>query len=602
MPARHSLKDSQEQDELLLVMQAGRSFVLPYATAGVVAAAVVAPVVPLAVLVSWGLLYMLYIGYRIVLTTMFHSAGLEKQRALHRHWWFFINASGFLHGLMWAVFCLVTFPYLNQLHQIAITCFIVIAGAFATTYVSSTVIGFRARVITSHLGLVAAWLVYGETLKLAVNLQVGAMMIMYLLAGNRQRLYWRRHTVMARENERLAQALEEKNRQLDAALKRQTGLLAVAGHDLRQPIHAIGLAAECLRPGDDAVLQEEQFAAIRERIDDMGDMVNSLLDLSRLEYGTYVIRSEPVDVVKLLQQMTADLLPRASKQGLTLTVSAAGPLIVSDPLLLRRMIWNLITNAIKFTDRGSVIASYAQEPGGLRIAISDTGRGLQKSVRTTASTKGGDSFNEVSKGMGFGLAIVERSAEVLRYDLSIESAVDGGTVVSLLVPLSAAVATEISPAFGARWWQEAPPATSPAGVTSHDGQGACVVLIEDEPLALGSMAKILGDLNYQVVTASSGAMAREKIDALTQRPGLVISDLYLGYHAEGFELVQWIRQKFGPHYVPAIILTGDVQASTIELAHAGDVELLRKPLRLKTLPGIVRQAIGGKQWRQAPAG
>ncbi|RTL34172.1 MAG: HAMP domain-containing histidine kinase [Burkholderiales bacterium] len=247
--------------------------------------------------------------------------------------------------------------------------------------------------------------------------------------------------VAVRRGRRLAKVsaeLEARNGELEQRSASRIRLLAAACHDLRQPAHALGMLAEL---GSDATEDPTRYLhclqSVRRSAASLGDMLDELMDLGRLDGGHYTPHLSDISLGELLQEAMLHFGPLAKRKGLTLEAPPVDILIVSDRHLLRRMLFNVVSNAIKYTDTGSVRVDVERVDGEVRLRVQDTGPGIPQD-------KLDDVFRDyvrlnplkAAEGLGIGLSIVRRSAELLAHPLTLTSSPDEGTTITLTLPIS----------------------------------------------------------------------------------------------------------------------------------------------------------------------
>lgn len=240
---------------------------------------------------------------------------------------------------------------------------------------------------------------------------------------------------------RLAKAeIEHANAQLQRALAAKTNFLAAASHDLRQPVQALALFVDVLghQPlglGNDAVLTR-----IREAVGALGALLNSLLDISKLEAGLIVPKFERVEALPLLDRLAADFAALAAAKGLRFRARLAGAGLRTDPTLLERILRNMLSNAVRYTEAGGILFAARRRSGMLRVEVWDTGVGVPQDHLDLIFEdfhQVGNAARNREEGLGLGLAIVARLSRLLGCRISVRSRVGRGSCFSLEVPLAA---------------------------------------------------------------------------------------------------------------------------------------------------------------------
>jgi signal transduction histidine kinase len=368
-----------------------------------------------------------------------------------------------------------------------------------------------------------------------------------------------------RQKRRLAQLRDElatRNAQLEERSSSRIRMLAAACHDLRQPAHALGMLAEL---GADAIREPEAsrtwLHSIKRCSSTLSEMLGELMDLSRLDGGHYEPLMDAVSLDELLHDVRLPYADVAQRKGLVFDAPPCGLTVLSDRQLLRRMVFNGVANAVKYTRSGRVNVSAGVEDGVVTLVVADTGPGIppdkldqvfQDHVRLDP--------RQAVDGLGIGLSIVRRAAQLLGHSAALDSVVGQGTrfTLTLGVPVEAAVSEG-----------------SDMTDTGPVGEGTLIALIENDPAIRDAMAAVLRRWRFTVAAADS---VDAVLDAANGKaPDLVITDLHLD-HADGLDAVVSLRNRTGRPGLPALLVTGDLDASVAERATALQVQLTHKPL------------------------
>jgi Na+/proline symporter/signal transduction histidine kinase len=356
----------------------------------------------------------------------------------------------------------------------------------------------------------------------------------------------------------------------------KTRFLAAASHDILQPLNAARLYVTSLLErqgeGEDARL----IGNIDASLDAVEEIFGALLDISRLDTGA--MRPELVSfrIDELFRQLEVEFSPLAREKGLGLKFVPCSMTVRSDRRLLRRLLQNLVSNAIKYTPRGKVLVGCRRRRNKLRIDVYDTGLGIPASKKRVIFREFHrlDEGAKVARGLGLGLSIVERIGRVLDHKVDLRSAPGRGSRFSVEVPVSSA----------------APSAHAPREIaTVKRGQllGTAVVCVDNEPQVLHGMETLLGGWGCQVLKASdvSGAIA-----AIAQSQ-TAINGLLIDYHldgANGIDAIIELRRRFGAD-LPAILITADRSPHVRSEARKHDVQVLSKPLKPAALRALMAQ-------------
>lgn len=574
-------------------MSNGRFFALPYVLGGALAWMVLADRLALQTLVIWCSIYLLYIAARTLLTAKYHAASSELRIRLHRVWWLLSNLSGGIHGAIWAALCLVSFGYLELSRQLFLTCLIVIGGAFATAYAARTILGVQLFVAIALSGVIGSWLLFGQAHVQEVCATLLLVCFVYLHAGRAHAQALANLQALSWQNEELAAQLTSQNRNLDQKRAAQARVVAVTSHDLRQPVHSLGLLAERL---DAAAPAERRMlnASIRAEVGNLSDMLTSLLDLAKLDYGEFAVRLEPVMVDEIVRRATDGLAVAAERKSLSFEVLPCGLRINTDRLLLQRSVWNLVSNAVRYTTVGGIRVSCRAIGHRLAIQVSDTGPGMSREKLAHIMTMEGPSqhVRGSAEGLGIGLSVVRQLTALLGYELEVESKVGVGTTFSMTLPLDAASGLPLQ--APSQVWA----ATTSQGLPG--GRDTRILLIEDNHMSRSSTLALLHSWGYLAIGAGDGAEVQRRMTEAGPFD-LVIADLHLDVaaHVDGLMIVDALRQAQGRLPIPAIILTGETEGDRLAAARSRGITVLNKPLRPSELRLHLHKALAGPSFRSS---
>ncbi len=373
----------------------------------------------------------------------------------------------------------------------------------------------------------------------------------------------RAEEAVARDNE----VIQDKTRQLEIANKYKSHLIASASHDLRQPLHALNLFVAQLRDEPNPTERSRLVARIDTSVASMNELFESLLDMTKLDAGIVEPIPTVLQVQRLFERIETNFGEAARRKGLSLRVVASAAWLRSDPILLERVLLNLISNAVRYTDRGGVVVGCRHRGNMLRIDVCDTGPGIPEDQRTTIF---GEFFQLARsetgqrEGLGLGLAIVERLCRLLGHRVELQSQPGRGSRFSVTVPLAAEPLGEI----------EVPPL---AALITDPAHGKRVLVIDDDILVLDAMRGILQGWGCEVETAASGAIALARLDGHGAPPDVIISDSRLADGQSGIDAIASVRDIVGAP-LPALIITGDTAPERLREASSAGFPLLHKPV------------------------
>ncbi|MGB8893056.1 MAG: PAS domain-containing hybrid sensor histidine kinase/response regulator [Pseudolabrys sp.] len=379
---------------------------------------------------------------------------------------------------------------------------------------------------------------------------------------------------------RLNVALERAKGEADAANISKTKFLAAASHDILQPLNAARLYVTSLieRGGREDRRLVDNIDASLEAVE---EIFGALLDMSRLDTGALRPEFASLRIDELMRQIELEFAPLAATKGLDLTFIPCSLVVRSDRRLLRRLIQNLVSNAIKYTPEGRVLVGCRRRGDHLRIDIYDTGVGIPQSKWRDIFVEFHrlDQGAKIARGLGLGLSIVERLARVLDCTIELESETGRGSHFAVTVPCSNAAPIEL-------------PARDDARIDPGQLAGITTLCIDNEPSVLDGMETLLRGWGCEVIKAPDLEPALTAISESPLMPNGLLVDYHLD-HGNGIEVIVELRRRYGA--IPAILITADRSPTVREHARAENIQVLHKPIK----PAALRALLA--QWRMLRA-
>ena len=391
------------------------------------------------------------------------------------------------------------------------------------------------------------------------------------------------------DRKRTEEALEAAKWQAERANLSKSRFLAAASHDLRQPLQTLSLLQGILAKKVTDNEGQEIVVKLGDMIDAMSSMLNTLLDINQLEAG--IVRAEIVDfpIDDLLTQLRTELAYAAGASGLGWHVVPCGLAVRSDPRLLAQILRNLLSNAVKYTKRGKILLGCRRRGDCLRIEVWDTGIGISEEHVALIFEEFHQLDNparERSRGLGLGLSIVQRLANLLGHAVNVRSWVRKGSVFAIEVPLASG-----TPEASAREPQPAP-------ATSGESHGT-ILIVEDDPMVRQTLEFLLAGERYRILAVGDGNAALATVRQGQMQPDVVIADFNLPGGMNGLETVAALRAILAKP-VPVVFVTGDVSRQTVdEIARQGCLQL-SKPVRADALIRVVGELLAQAPQPRAP--
>jgi len=377
---------------------------------------------------------------------------------------------------------------------------------------------------------------------------------------------------------RLEQQILSAQEAAERANKANSAFLAAASHDLRQPVQALSLLNGALRRTVKDPRALEMVESQEHSLTAMTNLLNSLLDISRLDAGAVTPEYEDFPMQRLVDRLSPEFARQAQHKGLEFSSCACKSTVRSDPNLLSEIIQNLVGNAIRYTEKGKIALNCAERDGRCCIAVEDTGIGISKDQQQDIFIE----FHQVKargaskEGFGLGLAIVKRLAELLGHSIEVESEPGAGSCFTVSMPIVGQVG---SPADDMDDGEQ---------VAGGSASGL-IVLIEDDVNVANAWGLLLEAEGYRVAAAASATEARTLINHLEEAPVLVISDFHLLDGSTGVEAVKHIRDHYGLN-IPAFIVSGDTSKVVRDARPVDNSTLMSKPVNTGRLLAAARIA------------
>jgi two-component system, sensor histidine kinase len=350
--------------------------------------------------------------------------------------------------------------------------------------------------------------------------------------------------------------------------------VASASHDLLQPLNAAKLFLASLRAMDQPPAQARLTERIVSAFGSVEQILGALLDISKFDIGAARAKPETIALDPLLDRLREEFAPIAQKQGLELRVLPCRAHVVTDPVYLKRILQNLLSNALRYTRKGRVLLGARASGGAVRLEIWDTGPGIPED-------KQAEIFQEFTRldpvgqdgGMGLGLAIVEQACALLNHPLALRSELGRGTMFSVTVPRAQHIPLLPAPT----------PPREPRGPLEE----MLVLVVENDANVRRAMMGVLEDWGTSPIEAATLAEAEAQIAELGVPPDVILADYQLDGGETGLALIAALRARHGP--VPAVLITANHSPDLIQTTEEQAILLMTKPLALRRLRRVLQQ-------------
>lgn len=546
---------------------------------GVIVSAVMWHELPSTTLSLWmGVLAVIAIMRLLVIRAYFQSSDEERQATF---WGPVMWVGTLAAGFIWGVWPILFYEFVGADYLLLMST--VVAGMVAVSSASGGVYlpMFATFSMPLAIPLVISHLLSGNDALRAT----GILLLMFLavngflaVRGNKSS----KQLIVARfENQALMEKLAEEKLTAERAVISKSRFLASASHDLRQPLHAMGLFLNSLRKRE----TDDERLRILDDLDASTDalrvLFNSLLDMSRLDAEVIVCNAKHVLLQDVLIPVQVSLEPEAALKGIVMQLDANDVVVYTDPILLERVLRNLLSNAVQYTEKGSIRLWCENVGSDVIIHLEDTGIGIPEHAAEEVFSEYFQLNNperDRGKGLGLGLAIVSRLAKLMDVSISMTSKENVGTRFSIRATRG-----------------DYQIANSYAKPTDAQGQplavGHRVLVVDDEIQVLKSMKQTLEDWGCVVLLSDSARDALRQMALSEFEPDLILSDYRLRGDHNGIDTVCALRESFDRD-VPAIILTGDTSPEKLKLVTDSGLELMHKPIGIAALHDALASHLG----------
>ncbi|WP_299044840.1 PAS-domain containing protein [uncultured Tateyamaria sp.] len=390
---------------------------------------------------------------------------------------------------------------------------------------------------------------------------------------------------LAEVNEKLEGWVEARTAELEEALSdaeranaSKSRFVAAASHDLLQPLSAAKLFVSSISDQTDNRAIKEVVAKTETALQGVEQIIEALSAISKLDAGKAVFEVQPVSLTEIFNPLRDELAPTARAKGLTFSLVHSGLTVVSDPGYLRRIVQNLLSNAIRYTTTGRILAGVRRVGRFARIEVWDTGCGIREEDQQTIFQE----FKQLGSGpanggLGLGLAIVERACKGLDHPLEMWSEPGIGSCFSLVVPVSAPTTRMLSPF------------ASQGPTVERDLKGLLVMLVENNRSVAQAVTHLIESSRGEVILAETAEEALATISEIDLVPDVFLLDYQLGDGMNGIQLYEHILRTYGP--VPASIVSADRTAELRAHCKRLNLNMLAKPVNAQRLYAFLRDGL-----------
>jgi CheY-like chemotaxis protein/nitrogen-specific signal transduction histidine kinase len=383
------------------------------------------------------------------------------------------------------------------------------------------------------------------------------------------------------ENEQLVEQLKRQNTLAEQARARaeeanrsKSLFFAAANHDLRQPLHSLGLFATALRNNSAGRSSQALVDQILQCTESLEQLFDNLLDISKLDAGQVEVKREIVPVDAVFDRVRSTFSVPAQDKGLRLTVRHSKMMLATDATLLFRVLSNLVSNSLRYTENGGILVACRRRGNVAKVEVWDTGIGIPAEQHERIFEEFYQLNNPArdrSRGLGLGLATVRRIVQLLGHPLWLRSTVGRGSRFTVEVPI--ADPTRV----------QSVAATIEQKVPNLIG-GKLIVVIDDEESVRLGMQSLLESWGCKCITAMDSAEALRSIDG--RSPDFIIADLRLRGESTGIDAIRDLRAQLG-NSIPAVLISGDTATEQLRKVSAAGLTMMHKPLKAVRLRALL---------------
>lgn len=508
----------------------------------------------------------------------FKSEEREADDIIHWGWVFAFYT--FLSGLTWGAASIIFFTPDNlQLFSI-LTLIILAMSVGSLAALSSFPKAYYLYVIPAMIPMIWRYLNIDEPnyIFFGLLLFVFNFALFSIVRVNRKILY--DSIVLRFKNTDLIDQLTIEKDKAEQASVAKTKFLAAANHDIRQPLHAMGLFLDVLEDRVEKESQKNIVQKIQKSSNALNGLLDSLLDISKLDAGIIEVDNKPFCLNNLLESLQEEFTPYADEAELRLSFVTTQQWVQSDYRLIERIMRNLIGNALRYTDKGGVVVGCRRQQGEVLLAVYDSGIGIHQDNLEDIFSEFHQLDNperDRSKGLGLGLAIVQRMTHLLGARLVIKSTPGRGSLFGIVLPTAPTPQQQTV----------APPITD---MPFFDGR--CVLVIDDEEAIRDSLAQLLESWHCEVVACASNDEAVSMLQSSAMQPDLMLVDYRLRNSETGITAIEKINAAHSQAAIPAIIITGDTAPERIKETQNSGYKILHKPVLPSELRSSMAEILG----------
>ena len=562
-------------EQIKVVLNAAYFILITYGITAAAFAVIMWHVVPHKLLLIWSGVFLAVLIIRAIIHYRYHDE-LKPENA--RYFGIYIIISLGITGLVWGIGVMLMFPGLELGYQFFIM--FIIAGIGGSAFSSNTIFlpGLYAFFPALLLPLAIRMFFMDEALYMAMgSVTLVFMSSLYFFSKNLNGSLV--ETLKLRfENAELITQLRVQKDEAEKANNAKSKFLAAASHDLRQPLHALGLFTSILDETIRTPKVRDVVKQINASVDALQGLFNALLDISRLDAGTMKDEKINFDLQSLFKRLANDFDPLAKEKSLSIRWPDSSYVVYSDPLLLEQILRNYISNAIRYSEKGDIYIHCKEEGNAVDIQVVDGGIGIPEEEQENIFNEFhqlGNPERDRSKGLGLGLAIVRRTAKLLGHSINIASEKGQGSMFSILVKTGKPNEKSNKNIFINEYEVEL------------DNIKSIIAVIDDEESIREGMTQLFETWGCEVIAASTQDELLIKLRLENKVPDGIIADYRLRENRTGIETIRSLYDEYNKD-IPAVIVTGDIAVENLREVNNSGFQVLHKPVAPVKLRAFLR--------------
>ena len=512
----------------------------------------------------WMIVVVIISAFRFIMLKRYDRQERSQKDVIWWGWFFVLTA--FISGCTWGAISILFL----QTDNLVIMLFLLMTLTGVTVGSSASLSNFAwsyyAFAIPTILPFAYILNSEGKSDFTVLSLMLTVFLLLQLIIARKNQNTLDESIILRNENTALIQQLELKKEKAELANSAKTRFLAAASHDLRQPLHAMSLFLDIL----DERNQDPEQAMIVDKIKNsslsLENLLESLLDISKLDAGIISVDKKSFSIQKLFDVLANEFNSIAIEKGLSIHFMPTSLYLNSDTQNVERILRNLISNAIRYTEHGRILVGCRRTKDTVLVSVYDTGIGIDADKNKIIFEEFQQLDNpgrDRSKGLGLGLSIVDRLAALLNAKLSMQSIPDKGSVFSIELPRGSSRQIIEPDMVSVKTYAKLAEKT--------------IVIIEDEEEIRNALKLLLTGWGCKVLELTSIKDVKQKLQ-LSCKPDMILADYRLQNHETGVNVIHAIYDYYQDNNIPAIIITGDTAPNRIKEAKESGFQLLHKPV------------------------